>query len=57
MTRVIIQWQDQFGRWQRYGERHHGPSAFRVAQARASSTGKRHRLVDSQGNLLDILES
>ena len=56
MTRVIIQWQDQFGRWQRYGERHHEPSAFRTAQARASSTGKRHRLVDSHGNLLDILE-
>ena len=56
MQRFIIQWQDQFGRWQRYGEQHHEASAFRTAQARARSTGKRHRLVDSQGNLLDILE-
>lgn len=56
MTRVIIQWQDQFGRWQRYSEQHHQASAFRTAQARARSTGKRHRLVDGQGNLLDILE-
>ena len=23
MQRFIIQWQDQFGRWHRYGERHH----------------------------------
>lgn len=22
MTRIIIQWQDQFGRWQRYQEMH-----------------------------------
>ena len=57
MERFIIQWQDQFGRWQRYGERHHEASAFRTAQARARSTGKRHRLVDGQGNLLDILEA
>ena len=57
MQRFIIQWQDQFGRWQRYGEQHHEASAFRTAQARARSTGKRHRLVDGQGNLLDILEA
>ena len=56
MQRFIIQWQDQFGHWQRYSEQHHQASAFRTAQARARSTGKRHRLVDGQGNLLDILE-
>ena len=56
MQRFIIQWQDQFGRWQRFQEKHNEADAFRTAQARARSTGKRHRLVDSQGNLLDILE-
>ena len=56
MKRFIIQWQDQFGRWQRFQEKHNEADAFRTAEARARSTGKRHRLVDSQGNLLDILE-
>ena len=56
MTRVIIQWQDQFGHWQRYTEMHNQANAFRSAQARARSTGKRHRLVDQNGQLLDLLE-
>ena len=56
MQRTIIQWQDQFGRWQRYSEQHNQASAFRTAQTRARSTGKRHRLVDEDGQLLDMLE-
>ena len=56
MTRVIIQLQDQFGRWQSYTEMHNQANAFRSAQARARSTGKRHRLVDPDGSLLDLLE-
>lgn len=56
MTRIVIQWQDQFGRWQRYQEKHNQADAFRTAQARARSTGKRHRLVDEAGRLLDLLE-
>lgn len=56
MTRIIIQWQDQFGRWHRFQEMHHQADAWRTAQARARSTGKRHRLVDEQGQLLDLLE-
>ena len=56
MTRIIIQWQDQFGRWQRFQEKHNQADAFRTDQARARSTGKRHRLVDEAGRLLDLLE-
>jgi len=56
MTRVIIQWQDQFGHWQRFQEKHNEADAYRTAQARARSTGKRHRLIDPNGHLLDILE-
>ena len=55
MTRVIIRWQDQFGRWQRYTEMHNQANAFRSAQARARSTGKRHRLVDPDGQLIDLI--
>ncbi len=56
MTRIVIQWQDQFGRWQRFQEKHNQADAFRTAQARARSTGKRHRLIDAAGHLLDLLE-
>lgn len=41
MPRIVIQWQDQFGRWQRFQEKHNQADAFRTAQARARSTGKR----------------
>jgi hypothetical protein len=56
MARVIIQWQDQFGRWQRYQDKRNQADAFRTAQARARSIGKRHRLVDENGQLLDLVE-
>ena len=55
-TKIIIQWQDQFGHWQRYQEKHNAADAYRTAQQRARSTGKRHRLVDDDGRLLDILD-
>ena len=55
MTRVIIQWQDQFGRWQRFQEKHNEADAYRTAQARARSTGKRHRLNDQSGQLIDLI--
>jgi len=56
VTRSAIQWQDQFGCWQRYSEKHNQADAFRTAQSRARSTGKRHRLVAEDGSLIDLLE-
>ena len=56
MTRITIQWQNQFGFWQHYTSSHHEASAFRSAQQRARSTGKRHRLIDDEGRVLDIIE-
>ena len=53
--KTIIEWQDQFGYWRRYGMSHHTPSAFKSATARAHSTGKRHRLVDEDGVILDLI--
>ena len=55
MTKFIIQWQDQFGKWHRLQEKHNAADAFRTAQQRVRSTGKRHRLVDESGALLDIV--
>ena len=44
MTKVIIEWQNQFGGWYRFQEQHREPSAYRTAKQRARRTGKRHRL-------------
>ena len=51
--KVHIQYQDQFGVWRHYQTQHHQPSAFRTATQRAHATGKRHRLVDEDGCLLE----
>ena len=54
--KVIIEYQDMFGIWRRYQEMNHQPSAYKTALGRASSTGKRHRLIDSNGAVLDLVE-
>lgn len=56
MRKVIIEWQNQFGGWHRFTEVSHEPSAYRTAKQRAKTTGKRHRLVDADGRVLDIVE-
>jgi len=53
---VNIEWQDQFGSWHHYQTKQNQADAYRVAQRRAESTSKRHRLVDGDGRLLDLLE-
>jgi len=55
-TRTEIQWQDQHGRWHHLQTMHHQPSAFLMAQKRARTTGKRHRLLDQEGRLLDLMD-
>ena len=54
-TKFIIQWQDQFGKWQQYQTVHHEGNAYQIAKQRARSTGKRHRLVDGDRRLLDLI--
>ena len=51
-----IEWQDQFGRWHHYQTKQNQADAYRVAQRRAESTKKRHRLVSDQGTLLDLVD-
>ena len=52
---INIEWQDQQGNWHHYQTKHNQADAYRVAQRRAESTGKRYRLVDDTGQLLDLL--
>ena len=56
MTKVDIQYQDQFGRWRHLQTKHNAGDAYRSAANRARSTGKRHRLVDEDGTLLDLID-
>jgi len=53
---INIEWQDQFGRWHHYQTKQKQADAYRVAQRLAESTGKRHRLVDQSGVLLDLID-
>lgn len=54
--KFVLQYQDQFGRWQRWGEKHNEGDAYRTAKARAKATGKRFRIVDADGRLVDLVE-
>ena len=53
---INIEWQDQHGNWHHYQSKQNQADAYRVAQRRAQSTGKRHRLVDGDGHLLDLID-
>ena len=54
--RYVLQYKDQFGRWHRYQEKHNKGDAFKTAKARAKATGKRFRIVDADGRLLDLVD-
>ena len=51
--KFVLQYQDQFGKWHRYQEKHDEGDAYRTAKTRARATGKRFRIVDGEGNLID----
>ena len=53
--KVLIQYQDLWGTWRPYQTKHNERDALRTATNRARNTGKRHRLVDENGNLLDLV--
>ena len=52
--KFIIQWQDIFFKWRVYQTQHGQSSAYRTAQQRAKQTGKKHRIIDGDGNLVDL---
>ena len=53
--KFVLQYQDQFGKWHRYQEIHNEGDAYRTAKVRAKATGKRLRIVDGSGNLIDLV--
>ena len=55
MMKLVIEYQDQHGYWKRYQTCHHQQNAYKTAVTRARQTGKRFRLVDEDGHLLDLI--
>jgi len=51
-----IEYQDQFHKWTPYQTQYGETSAWSTASNRTRSTGKRHRLVDEGGRLIDLFE-
>ncbi len=54
--KFVLQYQDQFGAWKRWGVKHNEGDAYRTAKARAKATGKRFRIVDADGRLVDLVD-
>ena len=53
-TKYIIQWRDQFGKYHNYQTQYGRTSAYRTAEQRARNTDKVYRIVDGDGNLVDL---
>ena len=53
--KVHIQWEDQFRHFHHLQTMNHLPTARRTAEQRARSTNKRHRILDENGALLDLI--
>ena len=53
--KFFLQYQDQFGAWKHYTMKHNERDAYRTMKRRAEATGKRMRMVDEDGNLLDFV--
>jgi hypothetical protein len=55
MKKYRIQVRNQFGGWIPYTTKHNEQDTYRVAKARANQTGKQHRIIDENDNLLDLI--
>ena len=56
MTKYHIQWQDQHGKWQHFQTKTNEADTVRTMKRRASTTGKRHRMTDDAGRMLDVVD-
>ena len=57
MVRVHIEYMTNQQRWQHYQTKHNEPDAYRTAMYRAKATGKRYRLVDDDGRIIDLIDA
>lgn len=54
--KIHVEYQNQFNNWNHYQTKHNEVDAYRVGKNRANQTGKRQRLVNESGSLLDMVE-
>ena len=52
--KYVIQWRDQFGNYRNYQTQHGRTSAYKTAETKSRQTGKVYRIVDEEGNLMDL---
>ena len=50
-----IQWQDRWGKWQHYQTKTNEADAFCVMKQMVKQKGIRHRIVDENNSLIDLL--
>ena len=53
--KFYVQFQDQFFKWHQYQTLHNEQNAYRTATERQKSTGKKHRITDENGHIIDII--
>ena len=53
-TKYIIQWRDQFGTYHNYQTQYDKSSAYGTAEQRARYTDKVYRIIDGDGNLINL---
>ena len=53
-SKFVIQYRDQFGNYRNYQTQHGRTSAYRTAETKARQTGKVYRIVDGDGNFVDL---
>ena len=56
MTKFHIYWQNQHGGWVKYLTKTNEEDTFRTMKRRATTTGKRHRMTDDAGRMLDVVD-
>ena len=53
-SKYVIQWRDAFGQYHDYQRQQGRTSAYKTAETRSRQTGKVYRIVDGDGNLVDL---
>jgi len=55
MVRIHLEYMDNQHRWHHYQTKHNERDAYGTAKQRSKATGKRFRLVDDDGRIIDLI--
>ncbi|WP_269615887.1 hypothetical protein [Prochlorococcus marinus] len=54
--KLFLSYQDQFGRWIKYQTKDNENDDYRVAKLKSKQMGKRFKLTDDDGRVLDLID-